>query len=143
MPVKRGTEDPAHDDDQFMPRIAVDANGVNHVIYYDDREFTQADGPNTTNAKFNVYYTWSDDGGATWHEGLLHADPNSPDFEQPVFDFARSVNEAYQLRDYIGIDWCVDPQNSPEVEVWTSFMGTSVQDTNDDQTVIWSSRINW
>ncbi len=133
--------------DQFMPNLTVDSGGTIHVTYYDDRRYNvlsdQVDGPGTPMPKFDVVYAYFDFESDEWVETILEADPMSPDYLEPVFDFHRNLYPEYQLRDYTGIDWCPDPLNPGHLEVWTTFMGTSVQDANPEQTVIWSCRIGW
>ena len=55
--------------DQFFPWIEVDDEGRVHVIYFDSRNVTQLDSSN--NAHLDVYYSFSEDGGATWSEHRL------------------------------------------------------------------------
>lgn len=55
--------------DQFFAYIEVDQFSRLHVVSLDSRHTVQSD--NTTNGMFDAYYTYSDDGGATWNEHRL------------------------------------------------------------------------
>ncbi|MCG3127563.1 MAG: hypothetical protein CHACPFDD_02426 [Phycisphaerae bacterium] len=55
--------------DQFWPWLEVDQCGALHMVFLDTRGIVQAD--NTINGMFNAYYSYSDDGGATWAETKL------------------------------------------------------------------------
>ena len=55
--------------DQFFPWIEVDGQGRIHVMYLDSRNVDQPD--NQPNGFFDAYYTYSDDGGHSWHEFRL------------------------------------------------------------------------
>lgn len=55
--------------DQFFPWIEVGDSGRLHLVFYDTRHGTQSDSAN--DADLDVYYAYSDDGGATWQEHRL------------------------------------------------------------------------
>ena len=65
--VINGDGDPPGD--QFFPWIEVGGEGRVHVMYLDTRNVAQND--NTPNGWFDAYYTYSDDGGATFNEFRL------------------------------------------------------------------------
>lgn len=134
----------AYDTDQFLPQATVDDNGGLHVTWYDDRDYEdQPDGPNSPNPKFDMYYAYSGNHGASFNPNieLTRDDPNSTEAclnyalfdEDPGFDFANRPGE------YNGITAYGD-------EVWTCFTGTSWQELHDypdhNPSVIWSSRID-
>ncbi len=130
-----------NESDQFMPAVDIDTNGRIHVIFYDDRKYTdgpdgdqQPDGPATPAPKFDVFYASSSDGGQQWSNAELFAVP-----PEPAMDFSRGPLGSFQFGDYIGIDVGTD-------RVWTSYMGTAQaddppDDPNHNPTVIWSSEI--
>lgn len=117
------------DDDQFMPSVTVDDHGYVHVIYYDERRYTDQDDGDSP-AKFDCYYAYSKNGGASWTEVRLDGD--DPD------DEALNTGTVGDIKHYIGIDWFED-------DVFTAFTGTVPYDPNDPTNlgVIWSSRIRW
>ncbi len=55
--------------DQLFPWMEVDRRGRIHMVFLDSRNVVQND--NTVNGMFDVYYTWSDDEGASWGEQRL------------------------------------------------------------------------
>jgi hypothetical protein len=65
--VINGDADPPGD--QFFPWIEVDKAGRIHVMFLDSRNVDQDD--NDPNGFFDAYYTYSADGGSTWHEYRL------------------------------------------------------------------------
>ena len=69
--VINGDNDPPGD--QFFPWLEVDERGRIHIVFLDSRHTVQND--NVFNGMFDAYYTYSDDGGDTWHEFRLT--PNS------------------------------------------------------------------
>ncbi len=69
--VINGDNDPPGD--QFFSWIEVDDHGRIHIVFLDSRNTIQND--NVFNGMFDAYYTYSDDGGDTWHEFRLT--PNS------------------------------------------------------------------
>ena len=72
---------PAHHSDQFLPAATVDKHGNVHVVFYDDRRYRQLDDPNAAPPpRFDVFYAFSDDHGATFTNGRLGKfnDPNQP-----------------------------------------------------------------
>jgi len=133
--------------DQFMPAVDIDSDGRIHVIFYDDRNYTdppnpsdpnavdlQPDGPSTPAPKFDVFYAYSPDAGQQWFNQELYAVP-----PEPAMDFSRGPLGTFQFGDYIGIDVGSD-------RVWTAYMGTAEaddppNDPNHNPTVIWSSQV--
>ncbi len=69
--VINGDADPPGD--QFFPWLEVDERGRIHIVFLDSRHTVQND--NVFNGMFDAYYTYTDDGGDTWHEFRLT--PNS------------------------------------------------------------------
>lgn len=59
--------------DQFLPWIDVDGKGRVHVLYFDTRRNPIAD--SSPSALVDVYYAVSEDGGASFKELRLTADP--------------------------------------------------------------------
>ncbi|QOJ16859.1 MAG: exo-alpha-sialidase [Phycisphaeraceae bacterium] len=55
--------------DQFFTWLEVDKDGRIHIVFADSRHTVQND--NVINGMFDVYYMYSDDAGATWHEHRL------------------------------------------------------------------------
>jgi len=127
--------------DQFLPAVTVDTAGRIHVIYYDDRDFIdQVDGQTEPPAKFNVYYAYSTDGADTWDYEKLFAPRPDP----PALDMGHDIVNYFEPGEYIGISYYRDTQEERD-EVWTAFTGTEETplDPDDDESLIWSSRIDW
>ncbi|MBI5435286.1 MAG: exo-alpha-sialidase [Planctomycetes bacterium] len=59
--------------DQYFPWIECDRNGRLHLTFYDTRTPVQNDSAAT--ALITPYYSYSDDGGATWTEAKLMTSP--------------------------------------------------------------------
>lgn len=59
--------------DQYFPWIECDRNGRLHLLFYDTRAPVQNDTAPT--AQITPYYSYSDDGGATWTEAKLMNTP--------------------------------------------------------------------
>lgn len=124
-----------HESDQFMPSVTVDDNGRIHIIFYDDRNYT--DDPNdpendqqpddTYLPKFDAFYAYSTNQGQTWVNEKLWFDP-----PEPALDFTQRI---VNPKEYIGICWYDDL-------VWTAYTGTYSADPY-NKGVIWSSRIEW
>lgn len=55
--------------DSFFPWLEVDRTGRIGVVFYDTRHVAQND--NASHAQIDTYYTYSEDGGATWGESRL------------------------------------------------------------------------
>ena len=87
--VINGDNDPPGD--QFFPWLEVDKRGRIHIVFLDSRHTIQDD--NVFNGMFDAYYTYSDDGGDTWHEFRLT--PNS-------WNSALSVGGIF-IGDYLGM----------------------------------------
>lgn len=73
--------------EQFMPRPVVDARGHLHILHFD----RQYDPEHTW---FDATWTWSDDGGGTWHHQRLTAHSFDPDLgiHQEGFPFIGDYN---------------------------------------------------
>ncbi len=76
------------ENDQFFPCIAVDPNGVIHVIFGDRRD-------DPSDVCYNVYYTNSSDGGKSFTPNQRVSDVSS----NPLFGFS----EGAYLGDYFGL----------------------------------------
>jgi len=129
--------------DQYLPDIAVDSEGVIHVIFYDDRDFIQDD--DETNVRFHVYYAYSDNGGTSFqtNQRFYLEDPADLPASDPCFDEdSHATTVYYELGEYIGLT--VRTIGDGAREIWTSYSGTSsVVEDEDEQSVIWSTRIPW
>lgn len=138
--IQVNDDETLYESDQFMPSVTVDDNGRIHVIFYDDRNYTDGptgdlqpdDDPNVL-AKLDAYYAWSDDQGANWTNMELYAEPPEPAINREIL---LNVNP----REYNGIAWYRD---GLATEVWTAFSGTYRLDPSPNDSVIWSSQINW
>jgi hypothetical protein len=142
--VKVNNETTDYESDQFMPSMTVDAGGYVHIAFYDDRRFTDApegdlqpDG--FARPKFDAYYAWApvDDLAFENHPNrneLLHiGNPEDPD--QPAA-FDRTL-VWLNPREYNGIAWYGD-------RIWTAYTGSREDnDPNNNDSLIWSSRIDW
>lgn len=86
-----------HDDpvdsgfDQFMPAVSVGPDGTVDVVWYDRRDDPQ-------NHLFDLYYTYSIDGGRTWSHDLRVSEVSSDE------QFSLHQNGMVFLGDYIDID---------------------------------------
>lgn len=118
---------PGDDRDQFQPAAIVDGQGRVHVVFYDDRRYTQADSDPTLTAKFDAYYAYSLDGGSTFANVRINRIIN-----EPVMDFAILGESLPQLQpgEYPGIavkndvvvltmagTWSLSP-NSKKSVIW-------------------------
>jgi hypothetical protein len=79
---------------QAEPWVTTSPNGTFHAIWYDERD------DNTANIVFNIYYTRSDDGGATWSPDIRASDgttdlnigiPQGPGWNQAAGDYINVV----------------------------------------------------
>ena len=59
--------------DQFFPWIEVDEHHRLHILFYDTRALSHDD--SAGQAFIEAYYTYSDDGGASWNEMILTPAP--------------------------------------------------------------------
>jgi hypothetical protein len=143
LPVQVNDDDPVPESDQFHPSITVDANGVIHVIFYDDRRFDQEDGPAdplpAPQPKYDVFYAWAvpPEPGQPWfwtNEKLWWQTQGPGD--PPALDLNDDSLELFEAGEYIGISFWGN-------DVWTSFAGSDFDDPDDNKSVIWSSRIPW
>ncbi|MBU0618458.1 MAG: hypothetical protein KKI02_12140, partial [Planctomycetes bacterium] len=137
--IKVNNDDTLYESDQFMPEIIVDTGGYVHILFYDDRRFT--DGPGydlqpddgCPRPKFDAYYAWAPVDNLDFEEPgrnlLLYltnpSDPNEP----AAFD--RTLAPGATPREYNGIAWYGD-------RIWTAYTGMWADDP-DNKTVIWSS----
>jgi hypothetical protein len=78
--------------DQFWPWIEVDETGRLHVVFLDTRHTAQED--NVSHGMFDAYYSYSTDGGDTWHEHRLTTAP---------FDSFYAGGGSQFLGDYMGL----------------------------------------
>jgi len=143
-PIQVNNDNTQFESDQFTPAIEVDATGKIHVIFYDDRNYNelsdQLDGTATTQPRYDVWYAWAAGSQLNFqdpgHNLELCDDPPSCANTKPAIDYGDfgAGSGDFLLRDYIGIDAGND-------RIWTSFMGSSLLDTNPKKSVIWSSQI--
>jgi len=127
--------------DQFLPAVTVDHRGRIHVIFYDDRAYSQEDGPpgpDDPDPRFDVYYALSADQGRTWQEKKLVLEPT----DEPAVDLGLApLSPGFELGEYADIAWFARPDGT--TEVWTAFAGTLSTDalgSAADRSVIYSSR---
>ncbi|HUU98058.1 MAG TPA: hypothetical protein VM487_20175 [Phycisphaerae bacterium] len=135
--------------DQFLPALTVTPGPPGepsriHVIFYDDRNYEdQIDTkyPDVLNpeARFDVFYAYSIDGGLNFtNEELYQRLPETA----VDYTLEPPAPTAFELTDYIGISH--RPTSSGTgYQVYTSFTGTHANDPTDHKTVIYSSRIAW
>lgn len=122
--VNDDVNDPNDHFDQIQPDLAVDEAGRVHVIFYDDRNYIQAD--TVEDAKYDVFYAYSLDAGQTFTNVNLAALADEPALDHTL----DPVNDVVPL-EYPGIA-------TFENEVWMSFAGTwSLDTTTPDKSVIW------
>lgn len=141
--IKVNNDTTDYESDQFMPELIVDAAGYVHILFYDDRRFT--DGPgydlqpddNCPQPKFDAYYAWAPVDNLDFEEAgrnlLLYLNNPSDPNEPAAFD--RTLAPNANPREYNGIAWYGD-------RIWTAYTGTWADDP-DNKTLIWSSRIDW
>lgn len=123
--------------DQFLPALTVDCQGDVHVIYYNDRRFSQVDStPNFT--RFDVSYSVSHDSGQTWVK-TTYAAP-SGDSEWVDEQLMNSATVLDWAREYNDIAFACDSQGAV-LSVWAAVTGTSVTDETAFKTVIWGFRV--
>ena len=137
------------DADQFMCAATIDYAGRIHVIYYDDRRFTQLD--SWQEPSFDVYYAYSTDSGATFGNVRLPPPPSLP-ADTPMLDHSldgggdppRLVGDRAPS-DYPGIYAFGD-------RVWLAWVGTNPQDFSGgaapgspatDKTVVYVTKAQW
>ena len=139
--------------DQFLPVPYVDDVGTLHVIYYDDRRFTdpndpnappsdaQPDGSATAFPKFDVYYAFSTNNGLTFEEGqLLFGNPPLVQPNEAVLSLAVLDGWPFgKIGEYVGMAGFGD-------DIWTAYTGSSRYELtfnpDSNPNVIWSSRID-
>lgn len=116
--------------DQFRPEMVVTprpgGSSWIHIMFYDDRDFTQAD--NVSTATVNYYYALSRDGGATFAENyqVFYNAPGPGD--PPVLDMAAPLPPehpqfGFEIGEYNGI---TVREFEGTFEVWGSFVQTAV-----------------
>jgi hypothetical protein len=134
--IANGDADPPGD--QFWCWIECDKDGRLHMVYFDSRHTAQDD--NVEHGMFDAYYSYSVNGGETWHEFRLT--PNSWDsyndgltrYNQFIGDYlglSVADNRAYPV--YLDTS-AGDPDifvNIVEVPVWGDTNGDDVVDTED------------
>jgi len=134
-----------YESDQFRPAVTVDRQGYIHILFYDDRNYTdslagdqQPDG--SADAKFDAFYAY-----APLDELDFQSDPEQnrelygvP--SEPAVDGELDLWDGYELGEYNGITFFF---GGGRHEVWTSFSGTKAGDPSPDKTVIYSSFIEW
>ena len=94
--VINGDNDPPGD--QFFPWLEVDQQGRIHIVFLDSRNTVQND--NVPNGMFDAYYTYSDDGGDTWHEFRLTPDSwgsNGANFAGDYLGMAEAGGRVYPI----------------------------------------------
>lgn len=124
-----------------------------HVIYYDDRRYTDPDDPNDPDEdqqpdnsvypKFEVFYAWAPVNDLDFdpeehperNKLLYEIDPDDPN-DPPGLDFSKYLWGQFEPGEYIGISAYVN-------QIWTSFAGTWGNPPPIYESLIWSSRINW
>lgn len=130
--------DPDSEADQFLPNVEVDPRGRVHVVFYDNRDhLTEPNDPNEP--KFDVYHalvTFNDPNDPSDYTIVEHRlDP--PGTYEPALDLNLSTGwDWYFPGEYVGI------KRGCGHEVWTTFPGTSTQDTTTAKSVIHYSRIS-
>ncbi len=80
-----------HDADQFMQALAVGPDGTVDIVWYDQRN-------DPADLLFDLYYTYSLDGGDTWAPDIRISDVSSDE------QFSHHQNGMVFLGDYIDID---------------------------------------
>jgi len=84
---------------QFFPAISVDPNGVIHIMWGDFRD-------DKSEKRFNIYYSRSEDGGATWLENSRVTDfPTNPNFAFPGGAFIGDYNAIAAVKDDVYMVW--------------------------------------
>jgi hypothetical protein len=79
-PVIINQADSSPPGDSFFPWIEVDRNGRIHMVFHDTRNVApQSD--ESSPAFIDAYYSYSDDGGDTWHETRLTQNAFRSDFD--------------------------------------------------------------
>ena len=134
----------AGEQDQMLPAIAVDSEGVIYITFYDDRDFAQDD--DDDDAQWNVYITYSLDGGDTWEQNLpVEEEWDLGDTESdPAYDELLD-HDVLKPGEYMGLAVFEGLVGQNEVrEIWSAFAGISDDDPSQDRkSVIWSSRSYW
>lgn len=118
-PVAIDQRDPAKHTTSFYPQVNVAPNGRIDVVWQDDRD--QSD------FRYNVRYTYSDDGGLTWAPNMLITD-------RPIdFNFGVSFNSDLRqppgvasANEYAAIGWA-DTRQADEVTQTQDNYGAAVQ----------------
>jgi hypothetical protein len=120
--------------------MTVDDAGVIHVIFYDERIYDgldsndQEDG--TADAKFDVYYSYSLDGGLTFSADRRLHEGEDAGSEIPALDELGGNGNLAKPGEYIGIAY--DPIFD---RILTSYTGIDADDPHPNQSVIWFSLI--
>jgi len=107
--------------DQFFPWIEVDADSNLHMVFLDSRHTVQDD--DAIHGMFDAYYSFSNDGGATWQEFRL----TSTSFDS-YNDGLHHVGDAQFLGDYLGLGRGRD-------RVYPCYLATSPSGQNGDSNI--------
>lgn len=120
--------------DQFLPSIAVDADGRVHVTYYDDRRFRQADPIDSSSPASPASFDWaravSSDQGQTFTNQLVTSAANDAGTGVPLPYY--QYPGAKGFREYTGLATAVIGA-SPVV--WASAVGTDTSSGSPVQTI--------
>ncbi len=90
-PVRIHDDDPTNGVDQFMPVISVGPDGTVDAVWYDRRD-------DPAGHLFDLYHSFSLDGGVTWSQNLRVTDQSSDE------QFSHHQNGMVFLGDYIDLD---------------------------------------
>jgi hypothetical protein len=122
------------DSDSLLPGANVDDAGRIHVVFYDDRNYEQADGQLDPPPKFDVYYAYSVDGGASFQPNVkLYEAPDPKDV--PALDYAQITAPYDRPGEYLGL---TTHKRGQSTEVMVAFGGTDPDEPPDDhKSVIW------
>ena len=90
---------PALPGDQFAPWLEIDENGRLHLVFMDTRYHAQSD--EDFEALIDVTYSFSDDGGVTWHETRVTGSSTSS--TAAVWQGGPLVDDYQFIGDYIGL----------------------------------------
>ena len=129
---------PPDDKDQVLPAVEVDTSGRVHIVFYDDRKYSQDD-LDTSGIAFDVYYAVSLDSGVTFTNVEFGAIPKEPALQS---DLTSLSGGSPTPGEYPGIACHEDT-------VWVAFSGTwSGEEISpgvfaDDRSVIYVSRVKY
>ncbi len=131
--------------DQFLPAATVDSNGMLHITFYDDRNYSQAEGCSGAQPQFkhDLYYCRSQNGGVSFAENaisrLVPPSPCEGAENAPAVDWSLTLNGNVPMEpgEYSGLAARVE---NGKICVYMLYTGTSDCDLPDDPMVIWFSR---